>query len=96
MKAMTMAAAALTGLAAFGWEYDKVDKVDLDPLDVSVSLWKGAAPQKPHRVLLFTDCYGYNHHGGRCYGEYVFKLHFVNSKTKADVWLCYFIGRGRL
>ena len=22
MKAMTMAAAALTGLAAFGWEYD--------------------------------------------------------------------------
>ncbi|MBQ6328532.1 MAG: hypothetical protein IJI35_05915, partial [Kiritimatiellae bacterium] len=65
MKAMTMAAAALTGLAAFGWEYDKVDKVDIDPLDVSVSLWQGAKAQKPHKVLLFTDCYGYNHHGGR-------------------------------
>ena len=83
MKAMTMTmAAALTGLAAFGWEYDKVDKVDLDPLDVSVSLWQGATAQKPHKVLLFTDCYGYNHHGGRCYGEYVFKL----AGQKSGAW----------
>lgn len=55
------------------WPYDQVDKVDLDPLGRIVSDWRGAKPKKPHRVLLFSECFGYNHHGGRCYGDWAFK-----------------------
>ena len=55
------------------WQYDKIDKVDLDPLGRIVSDWRGAKAKKPHKVLLFSACFGYNHHGGRCYGDWAFK-----------------------
>ena len=74
MKSIVMAMVALAGVTAFGWKYDEVDKVDIDPLEVICSSWRGAPAAKKHKVLLFTECFGYNHHGGRCYGEYTFKL----------------------
>lgn len=59
--------------ASGAWPYDKVDAVDIDPLGRIVSAWQGAKPKKAHKVLLFSECFGYNHHGGRCYGDWVFK-----------------------
>ena len=66
--------ALVWALSAQGaWPYDQVDKVDQDPLGRIVSEWKGAKPKSPHRVLLFSECFGYNHHGGRCYGDWAFR-----------------------
>lgn len=66
-----------TGMALFSargaWPYEQVDRVDLDPLGRIVSGWKAAPTVKPHRVLLFSECFGYNHKGGRCYGDWTFK-----------------------
>lgn len=61
------------GTAEAAWPYDQVDAVDIDPLGRIVSDWRGARPRKPHKVLLFSTCFGYDHHGGRCYGDWAFK-----------------------
>ena len=84
MKRFSLAVAtALAGVSVFGgWKFDKVDKVDVDPLGVLCASWRGAPAAKTHKVLLFTQCFGYNHHGGRCYGEYVFKL----AGEKSGAW----------
>ena len=65
--------AALVAPSAFAWEYDKVDVVDIDPLEAIVAGWKAAPHAAPRKVLLFSECFGYNHHGGRCYGDWTFR-----------------------
>lgn len=72
--AMVLGGVLGVAVAANGaWPYDQVDKVDVDPLETVVSGWKGAAPKAKRRVLYFSDCFGYNHHGGRCYGDWTFR-----------------------
>jgi len=72
-KNMLVSVVVLAVTSAFGaWPYDKVDAVDLDPLGRLVSDWRGAKPAKPHKVLLFSECFGYVHHGGVCYGDWAF------------------------
>ena len=68
-----MTAVALAAETLSAWEYDKVDKVDVDPLGKIVDGWKGVKPAAPRKVLWFSECFGYNHHGGRCYGDWTFK-----------------------
>ena len=53
---------------------DQVDPADIGPLNKLVAEWRGAAPAKPRRVLLFSECFGYNHRDGRRYGDYAFTL----------------------
>lgn len=73
-RTIVCAAAALAAAAAnAAWPYDKVDRVDVDPLERIVSGWKAAKPAQPRKVLLFSECFGYNHHGGRCYGDWTFR-----------------------
>ena len=72
MKMGLSASVFAVALGALGWPYDQVDKVDIDPLGRIVSDWRGAKPKKAHKVLLFSECFGYNHHGGRCYGDWTF------------------------
>ena len=75
MKKLLLTSSLALCAASFvhgAWPYDQVDKVDVDPLGRLVADWRGAAPKKPHRVLLFSECFGYNHHGGRCYGDWTF------------------------
>ena len=71
-RVLTVVLALACG-TALGWDCDEIDKVDVAPLNVSFAQWRPAPVRKPHKVLLFTECFGYNHHGGRCYGEYCFK-----------------------
>ena len=73
MKLISLGVIMLAVEAPAAWPYDNVDVVDLDPLGRIVSDWRGAKPEKPHKVLLFSECFGYNHHGGRCYGDWAFK-----------------------
>ena len=71
-----MVLAAILSAAALvvrgDWPYDNIDKVDALPLESIVSGWQCAKPTKAHRVLMFSECFGYNHHGGRCYGDWTF------------------------
>lgn len=71
-KTMLVAFAAMAACpCAFGaWPYDTVDKVDIDPLETLVDSWKPQTPAPKARILLFSTCFGYNHRGGRCYGDY--------------------------
>ncbi len=63
------------GSTAFAaWPYDKVDKVDVDPIETLVDGWKPQTGGRKARILLFSECFGYNHHGGRCYGDYTIRL----------------------
>ena len=65
----------LAGASLFAsWPYDQIDKVDVDPLDTLVTQWRPAVFDRKAKVLLFSECFGYNHHGGRCYGDYLFRL----------------------
>lgn len=73
VRTFLMMTAVLTVGTLFGWEYDQVDKVDLDPLGKIVDGWKAAKPAGVRKVLWFSECFGYNHHGGRCYGDWTFK-----------------------
>ena len=75
LRAATLAVAlAAASACAFGaWPHDQVDKMDVDPLGRIVADWRGAKPKAPRKVLLFSECFGYNHHGGRCYGDWTFK-----------------------
>lgn len=59
--------------ASCAWEYDQIDKADVAPLETLVGAYRAAKPQAKRRVLFFSDCFGYNHHGGRCYGEWTFR-----------------------
>lgn len=59
--------------ASASWPYDKIDKVDVDPMETLVSNWRPAPFEGKARVLLFSECFGYNHHGGRCYGDHLVK-----------------------
>ncbi len=71
--------------AASGWKLKQAAWVDMkNDEDIIRNFSKGASSVRMGIPAMKKS------------GEYVFKLHFVNSKTKADVWLCYFIGRGRL
>ena len=72
-KMTLMMAAAFAAGSLFAWDYDQVDKVDVDPLGKIVDDWKGVKPARPRKVLWFSECFGYNHHGGRCYGDWTFK-----------------------
>ena len=66
--------AAIAASCAFArWEHDKVDVVDIEPLEAIVAGWKAATPSAPRKVLLFSECFGYNHHAGRCYGDWTFR-----------------------
>lgn len=67
------AAALLTVTEAFAWDLEQVDIVDTNELEILCSQWKPPAPAKERRVLWFSECYGYNHKGGRCYGDWTFK-----------------------
>mgnify|MGYP003295766811 CR=1 FL=1 len=73
MKLIAFGVVLLAAEVQAAWPYDTVDAVDLDPLGRIVSEWQGVKPKKPHKVLLFSECFGYNHHGGRCYGDWAFK-----------------------
>ena len=68
---LTAVLAATTGV--FAWDYEKVDVVDTNELETLCAEWKVPAPAKARKVLLFSECYGYNHKGGRCYGDWTFK-----------------------
>ncbi len=57
--------------AVASWPYDKIDRVDEDPMETLVSNWCPAPFERKAKVLLFSECFGYNHHGGRCYGDYL-------------------------
>lgn len=74
-KGIMVALGALSAMMACGaWNYDKVDVVDLDYLERVVASWKPATvPDAPRKVLLFSEAFGYNHHGGRCYGDWTFQ-----------------------
>lgn len=69
-------------LAHGDWPYDKIDKVDVLPLETIVAEWHGVKPTRQHRVLLFSECFGYNHHGGRCYGDWT----FIHAGEKTGTW----------
>lgn len=64
--------AAVAAHAALG-DYDNVDVVDLGPLEALVAGWKAAPHAAPRKVLLFSECFGYNHKGGRRYGNWAFR-----------------------
>ena len=66
-------AAAVAVHAAFAWSCDKVDVADVGPLEALVADWKPAPPAAPRKVLLFSECFGYNHKDGRCYGDWTFR-----------------------
>ena len=74
-----MLAGMLMTLSVSAWNFDQVDVVDVDPLNVLCSGWKPAPVAKRQRVLWFSECFGYNHHGGRCYGDYTFRTAGENS-----------------
>ena len=82
MRILALVIALLALEAQAAWPYDKVDAVDIDPLGRIVSEWSGAKPKKAHKVLLFSECFGYNHHGGRCYGDWAFK----KAAETSDAW----------
>lgn len=73
LKVVTGLAALAANSALASWPYDKVDAVDIDPLGRVVEEWTGAKSAKTHKILLFSQCFGYNHNGGRCYGDWAFK-----------------------
>lgn len=66
------AAAAALSVQALAWDYEQVDRVDLDPLETIVAGYKPLGTAKK-RVLYFSEYYGYNHKGGRAYGDWTFK-----------------------
>lgn len=72
-RCAVLLATAFVAVSALAWEYDEVDIVDSDPLETLVANWRSARPKAPRKVLYFSDCFGYNHHGGRCYGDWTFR-----------------------
>jgi len=80
--ACVLGSAALSLSAA--WQYDKVDQADVAPLETLVRAYRAAKPQAKRRVLLFSECYGYNHHGGRCYGTWTFS----RAGEVSGAWEC--------
>ena len=74
LVATALCSAALLPMAAkAAWPYDTIDKVDVDPMETLVSNWRPAPFDRKAKVLLFSECFGYNHHGGRCYGNHLFR-----------------------
>lgn len=67
-------------VTASGWKLKQVAWVDLkNDEDLTHNFSKGASSVKMTLPAMKKS------------GEYVFKMHFINSKTKADTWLCYFL-----
>ena len=66
-------AAAVAAHVAFALGSDKVDAVDVETLEALVAGWKPAPPAAPRKVLLFSECFGYNHKDGRRYGDWTFR-----------------------
>lgn len=71
--AVFVCGAAIAATACAAWNYDQVDCVDLDPLEKVVGAWQPAKNAGPRKVLFFSKCFGYDHKGGRCYGEWTFR-----------------------
>lgn len=67
-------------VTASGWKLKQVAWVDFkNDEDMTRNFSKGASSAKMTLPAMKKS------------GEYVFKMHFINSKTKADTWLCYFL-----
>jgi len=74
MRLALSTVSAMAALSVFAaWNLDQVDCVDLDPLEKVVEAWKPAKHTQSRKVLFFSKCFGYDHKGGRCYGEWTIR-----------------------
>ena len=72
-KTSLIFAMAMATASAFAWDYEQVDCVDIDPLETIVAGYRPLRPGAKRKVLYFSECFGYNHKGGRAYGDWTFK-----------------------